>query len=101
MKIDVAATIKEMMQEAQSVLASGWPLAKGPVRHAIEGERAFLIELARARLEGEIDDDVLTEQLRDERRALADSLLIYDAVDARTAPVVAAKVIAAFARAVA
>ncbi|MGC3979690.1 MAG: C1 family peptidase [Steroidobacteraceae bacterium] len=51
----------------------------------MEQERSFLAELAQARLDGEIDDDVLAQQLRDEQRTFEDTLLVCSVLSKKLA----------------
>lgn len=94
MSFDIKAALGGMLDAAKAALGSDWPAMRDGTRRAIESERDFLDRLARSRLAGEIDDDTLAAQLRDERSALqavlADSLpmhrrLIEPAADAAVA----------------
>jgi len=75
MAFDIGNVLKEMVSAAGDVLATESPKIKGCVKAAFEEEKDALEDIARARLEGEIDDDDLKSQIADEGEALKAALL--------------------------
>lgn len=70
MGFNIKATLGEMLDAVKGVVSSEWPKVRDCTRRALEEEKEFLQSLAEARLAGEIDDDTLGAQLRDERDTL-------------------------------
>jgi hypothetical protein len=70
MEFDIKATLGDMLNAVKSVVSGEWPKVRDCIRRALEEEKDFLQSLAEARLAGEIDDDMLGAQLRDERETL-------------------------------
>lgn len=76
MALDMNAVLTEMIGAVRGVVAGDWPKVRECVRKALAEERDFLAELAQARLSGEIGDDTLAAQLRDEKETLEAVLLV-------------------------
>lgn len=76
MAFDTQATLSGMIDAVRGVLSGQWPKVKDCVKRALEEEKEVLEALAAARLSGEIDDDTLQAQLRDEEETLKAVLLV-------------------------
>ena len=76
MGFDIKTVLGEMLNAVRGVVASEFPKVRECVKKALAEEEEFLDELAKARLDGEIDDDILAQQLHDEKATLAASLLV-------------------------
>ena len=100
MGFDVRGTLGAMIDAAKAVVADDWPAVQRCMQSAVEEERAFLAELAAARIDGEIDDDILEAQLRDEERTFAATLLVCSVMTKKMAQDAANAAIDAFHRAV-
>ncbi len=70
MTFDIKTTIGDMLDAVKSVVSGEWPKVRACVKRALDEEAAFLQSLAEARLAGELDDDTLAAQLRDEQETL-------------------------------
>jgi hypothetical protein len=70
MAFDIKTTLADMLDAGKSVAGGEWPKVRACVARALEEEKDFLQELGNTRLAGEIDDDTLAAQLRDERATL-------------------------------
>jgi len=76
MAFDIKSVLSDMVDAFRGVAVADWPKVKDCVRKAFADEKEFLGELAEARLSGEIDDDMLAAQLRDEKETLEAVLLV-------------------------
>src|SRR5688572_3857560 len=76
MDFDIKTVLGDMLSAVRGVVASEFPKVRECVKKALAEEQAFLEELAKARLDGEIDDDILAQQLHDEKATLEASLLV-------------------------
>jgi hypothetical protein len=76
MAFDIKTVLSDMIDAFRGVAIGEWPKIKDCARKAFADEKEFLIELAEARLAGEIDDDMLAAQLRDEKETLEAVLLV-------------------------
>lgn len=70
MTFDIKTTIGDMLDAVKTVVSGEWPKVRGCVKRALDEEAVFLQSLAEARLAGELDDDTLAAQLRDEQETL-------------------------------
>lgn len=75
MAFDIGKVLDGMLGAAAGVLSTEWPNVEACVKTALKEERDALEAIAKARLEGEIDDDEVKSQLADEKEALKASLL--------------------------
>jgi hypothetical protein len=66
----IKRTLVDMLDAGKAMARGEWPKVRNCVARALEEEKDFLQELGNARLAGEIDDDTLAAQLRDERATL-------------------------------
>jgi hypothetical protein len=76
MDFDIKTVLGDMLAAISGVVSSEFPKVRECVKKALAEETDFLEELAKARLDGEIDDDILEQQLRDEKATLSASLLV-------------------------
>ena len=96
MTFDTRVAMRAMVAAAEGVLAGDWSAAKDSVRAVLEGERELLAQLGEARSDGEIDDDALAQQLRDQSSAVADQLHLCASLTRSAAQAVAAAASDAF-----
>ena len=59
MDFDIKTVLGDMLTAISRVVSSDFPKVRECVKKALSEERDFLAELAKARLDGEIDDDIL------------------------------------------
>ena len=64
MNFDIKATLAAMLNAVHGVVAADFPKVRACVQRALNEEREFLSELAKARIDGEIDDEILARQPR-------------------------------------
>jgi len=76
MDFDIKAVLGDMLNAVRGVVSTEFPKVRDCVRKALADEKEFLEELAKACLDGEIDDDTLAQQLHDEKATLEASLLV-------------------------
>jgi uncharacterized protein YktB (UPF0637 family) len=76
MAFDIAEVLNEMLGAASNVFSGDWTKVQTCFTAVFEAERDALAEIARARLENEIDDDDLKSQLEDEKEVLKAELLV-------------------------
>ncbi len=100
MTFDIKKTLAVMLGEVQDVMASDFPGARACVQRALNEEREFLLELARARIDGEIDDEILDRYLADEKQTLEATLLACEVMAEKMAQDAANAAIEAFSGAV-
>lgn len=96
MSFDVQATLSDMLTAVKSEVAGQWPKVRDCAKRALEDEKAFLQQLAEARLAGEIDDDMLGQQLRDEKETLETVLRVCELLASGLAQAAAGAAIAVF-----
>jgi hypothetical protein len=75
MSFDIEGTIEDMVSAVSGVISGEWPEVKDCVKQALEDEKEALEEIAKARINGEIDDEDMKSQLEDEKVALEAALL--------------------------
>ena len=76
MDFDIKTILGDMLSAISGVVSSEFPKVRECVKKALADEKEFLEELAKARLDGEIDDDILAQQLHDEKATLETALLV-------------------------
>ncbi|SFB65267.1 hypothetical protein [Azotobacter beijerinckii] len=76
MAFDIEEVLDGMLDAAAGVLSAEWPKVRACVKTALEEERDALEAIAKARLNGEIDDDEMNSQLKDEKETLKAALLV-------------------------
>ena len=76
MEFDIDKTFGDMLDAMSGVVTEDWPKIKSCVNKALQDEKDALEAIAKARLDGEIDDEDLNSQLADEREALKAALLV-------------------------
>ena len=76
MAFDIEEILDGMLGAAAGVLSSEWPKVQACVKRVFEEERSALETIAKARLDGEIDDVELKSQLADEQEVLKAALLV-------------------------
>ncbi len=96
MKFDIKTGLRDMLDAVRGAVGGEWPQLRDCVRHALEDERDFLQALAEARLAGEIDDDTLASQLRNECAALEAVMRVCQPVSGKLARDAANAAIEAF-----
>ena len=101
MRFDVRTALRDMLDAVRDAVGAEWPRLRDCVRHVLEDERGFLQALGEAHLAGEIDDDTLATQLRDERATLEAVVRVCQPVGRMLARDVAEAAINAFSSAVA
>lgn len=75
MDFDIAKVFDGMIGAAGDVLSAEWPKVQACVKAAFKDEQNALEAIAKARLDGEIDDEDTKSQLDDEQDALKVALL--------------------------
>ncbi len=100
MSFDIKAGTAAMLNAARGVVGADFPKVRGCVRKTLASEKAFLARVANARLDGEIDDDVLAQQLQDERSTLEMALGVCHALTKEMARDVANAAVDVFSAAV-
>jgi hypothetical protein len=75
MAFDIGEVLDGMLGAAAGVLSTEWPKVETCVTAAFKEERDALDAIAKARLEGEIDNDEMKSQLADEEETLKAALL--------------------------
>ncbi len=76
MAFDMGEVFDRVLGAAAGVLSAEWPKVQTCVTAAFEEERAALDAIAKARLNGEIDDADMNSQLEDEKETLQAALLV-------------------------
>ena len=79
MAFDLEKTITDMLGAVQGVVADEWPRVQGDMERVLADEREALNDIAQARLNGDIDDEELVEQLADEKEAFTAGLAMVRA----------------------
>lgn len=75
MAFDIEATLETMAGAIAGVIADEWPRVQACVRKALRDEQDALVDIAVARLAGEIDDAEMRAHLEDEKKVLRAALL--------------------------
>jgi len=96
MGFDIKITLGDMLKAMKGVVSDEWPKVKDCIRRALDEEEEVLRSLAEARLVGEIDDEALGAQLRDERDTLEAVLAVCQLMGKRLAQDAANAAIDAF-----
>lgn len=78
MTFDINATLSDMLNAVKGVVSGEWPKVRDCVKKALAEEQQALEDLAQARLQGEIDDATLAEQLADEKETIKAVLLVCE-----------------------
>lgn len=76
MSFDIEKVLTDMTSAVSGVISGEWSGVKECVEKALEVEKIALSDIAKARLNREIDDEDVKEQLADEKVALEASLLV-------------------------
>lgn len=76
MAFDIREVLDGMLGAAAGVLSAEWPKIQACVKAAFEEERDALEAIAKARIEGEINDNDMKSQLADEKDTLEAALLV-------------------------
>ena len=76
MEFDIDKTLGDMLDAISGVITEDWPKVKSCVNRALQDEKDALEAMAKARLDGEIDDEDMKSQLADEKEALKAALLV-------------------------
>jgi hypothetical protein len=100
MVFDTSATFRDMLDAGKRSTTGDWPLLRASFKGALDEEKAVLRALAEIRIAGEIDDDTLDAQLREERKALEAQLLVFRSTERETARAAAGAAMTAFREAV-
>lgn len=79
MAFDLERTLEEMADAARRALSRDAREAKAAAENVLDDQREALEAIARARLAGEIDDEQMEEQLRDEKLAFQAGLSLVRA----------------------
>ena len=75
MSFDIEGTIGDMTSAISAVISDEWPGVEGCVKKALDDEKDALADIAKARIDGEIDDEDLISQIEDEKVALEAAML--------------------------
>lgn len=76
MAFDFDQTLSNMLGAISDAVAADWSKVKSCIDQALQDEKDALEQIARARLDGEIDDKELQSQLGDEKTVLKAALLV-------------------------
>jgi len=76
MSFDMEQTAKDMLAAMQGTLSAEWPEIRDCTERAVREEQDVLKEIAKARIEGAIDEDEMQSQLDDEKETLKAVLLV-------------------------
>lgn len=79
MSFDLNKTLEDMLAAAKAVFADEWPDAKDDMQRVLNDEKEALKDIAEARIRGEINDEELEEQLKDEKEAFEAGLSMVSA----------------------
>ncbi|MBL6996652.1 hypothetical protein [Desulfobacula sp.] len=79
MSFNIEQTITGMLDAAKGVFAGEWPMIKDDMKRVLEDEKNALRDIAEARLRGDINDEELEEQLKDEKVAFQAGLSMVSA----------------------
>jgi hypothetical protein len=84
MSFNIEKTLTDMVKSAGDVLSDQGLKAKGPVEQVLRDHKEALQEIAEARIKGDIDDDDLKDQLKDEQQAFQAGLSMVRAEEKAT-----------------
>ncbi len=76
MSFDIDATSKDMINAISGVISGEWEGVKDCVEKAMKEEKEALSDIAKARLDEDINDEEMKSQLEDEKVALEAALLV-------------------------
>jgi hypothetical protein len=79
MSFDLNKTLEDMLAAAKAVFGDEWPDAKDDMQRVLNDEKEALKNIAEARIRGEINDEELEEQLKDEKEAFEAGLSMVSA----------------------
>ncbi len=79
MSFDLNKTLEDMLAAAKEVFADEWPNVKDDMQRVLNDEKEALKDIAEARIRGEINDEELEEQLKDEKEAFEAGLSMVSA----------------------
>ncbi|UCH32464.1 MAG: hypothetical protein JSV05_03550 [Candidatus Bathyarchaeota archaeon] len=79
MSFDLNKTLEDMLAAAKAVFGDEWPDAKDDMQRVLNDEKEALKDIAEARIRGEINDEELEEQLKDEKEAFEAGLSMVSA----------------------
>jgi hypothetical protein len=79
MSFDLNKTLQDMLAAAKAVFGDEWPDAKDDMQRVLNDEKEALKDIAEARIRGEINDEELEEQLKDEKEAFEAGLSMVSA----------------------
>jgi DNA-binding transcriptional regulator GbsR (MarR family) len=75
MAFDASETLKNMIAAANDVFAAESPKIKDCVERALKDQEKALVDIAAARVTGDLTDDDMQSELEDERKTLEAALL--------------------------
>lgn len=75
MAFDFNKTLEDMVGAIAGVLSGEWPKVEACVKKALQEEKDAMVQIAEARLLGEINDEEMKSQLEDENFVLEAALL--------------------------
>lgn len=75
MSFDIEKTLGDMTAAISGVISSEWPNVQACISKAMDDEKVAFADIAKARLDNEIDDEDMQSQLEDEKVALEAALL--------------------------
>lgn len=78
MAFNIGEVLGGMADAIGKVLGTEWPKVRTCAKAALKDERDALEEIAKARINGEIDDAEMKSQLDDEKEALKAALLVCE-----------------------
>lgn len=76
MSFDMEQAAKDMLAAIEGELSTEWPKIRDCTEKAVREEQDILKAIAKARIEGAIDDDEMQSQLDDEKETLEAVLLV-------------------------
>ena len=79
MSFDLNKTLEDMLAATKAVFADEWPNVKDDMQRVLNDEKEALKDIAEARIRGEINDEELEEQLKDEKEAFEAGLSMVSA----------------------
>ncbi|VAW94900.1 hypothetical protein MNBD_GAMMA22-1674 [hydrothermal vent metagenome] len=75
MEFDIEKSLKDMNAAASGVILDKSPQVQDCIKKALEEEKQALLNIAKARLSNQINDDDVNSQLEDEKIALEAAML--------------------------
>ena len=76
MAFEIDKVIDQMVAAVSGEVAEGWDDVQGCVKGALQREKQAFADIAKARINGEIDDEETEEQIADEAEVLKAELLV-------------------------